>query len=306
MPKIKAEKKSRQHKDVQKQGIKFNTSYGQHILKNPLIVSSIVDKSAIKQSDTVLEIGPGTGNLTVKLLEKANKVIACEIDYRLVAELQKRVQCTQMQSKLEIIPGDILKVPWPYFDVCVANLPFQISSPFIFKLLLHRPPFRCAVIMFQKEFAQRLLARPDEKLYCRLSVNTQLLAKVDHLIKVGKNNFRPPPQVDASVVRIELKMPPPPIDFREWDGLVRIAFLRKNKTLSAAFKFTKIVALLEKNYRVHCSQNEIPVDKDFDMNELIQKALSEIGYEKKRARSLDVDDFLLLLATFNAKGIHFA
>lgn len=68
--------------------------------------------------------------------------------------------------------------------------------------------------MFQKEFAQRLLAKPDEKLYCRLSVNTQLLAKVDHLIKVGKNNFRPPPQVDASVVRIELKMPPPPINFQ--------------------------------------------------------------------------------------------
>lgn len=68
--------------------------------------------------------------------------------------------------------------------------------------------------MFQTEFAQRLIAKPDEKLYCRLSVNTQLLAKVDHLIKVGRNNFRPPPQVDASVVRIELKMPPPPINFQ--------------------------------------------------------------------------------------------
>jgi len=306
MPKIKAEKKSRQHNEIQKQGIQFNTSYGQHILKNPLIVSSIVDKASIKQSDTVLEIGPGTGNLTVKLLEKANKVIACEIDYRLVAELQKRVQCTQLQSKLEIIPGDILKVPWPFFDVCVANLPFQISSPFVFKLLLHRPPFRCAVIMFQTEFAQRLIAKPDDKLYCRLSVNTQLLAKVDHLIKVGRNNFRPPPQVDASVVRIELKMPPPPINFQEWDGLVRIAFLRKNKTLAAAFKLSKIVALLEKNYRVHCSVQDIPLEKDFDMKALLEKTLVDIGYDKKRARSMDVDDFLVLLEAFNSKGIHFA
>jgi len=306
MPKIKAEKKSRQHNEIQKQGIQFNTSYGQHILKNPLIVSSIVEKASIKPSDTVLEIGPGTGNLTVKLLEKATKVIASEIDYRLIAELQKRVQCTQLQSKLEIIPGDTLKVQWPFFDVCVANLPFQISSPFIFKLLLHRPPFRCAVIMFQKEFAQRLLAKPEDKLYCRLSVNTQLLAKVDHLIKVGKNNFRPPPQVDASVVRIELKMPPPPINFQEWDGLVRIAFLRKNKTLAAVFKLSKIVALLEKNYRVHCSVQDIPLDQDFDMKALLEKTLVDIGYEKKRARSMDVDDFLVLLEAFSSKGIHFA
>jgi len=306
MPKVKSEKKSRQHSEIQKQGITFNTSYGQHILKNPSIVTSIVEKAAIRQSDTVLEIGPGTGNLTVKLLEKANKVIACEIDYRLVAELQKRVQCTQMQSKLEIIPGDILKVPWPYFDVCVANLPFQISSPFIFKLLLHRPAFRCAVIMFQHEFAQRLVAKPNDKLYCRLSVNTQLLATVDHLIKVGKNNFRPPPQVDSSVVRIELKMPPPPIDFQEWDGLVRIAFLRKNKTLAATFKLSNVVAMMEKNYRVHCSVNNIPIEDNFDMKALLETTLTEIGYEKRRARSMDVDDFLILLEAFNSKGIHFA
>lgn len=72
---------------------------------------------------------------------------------------------------------------------------FQISSPFVFKLLLHRPIFRCAVLMFQQEFAQRLIAKPGDKLYCRLSANVQLLAKVDHLMKVGKNNFRPPPKV---------------------------------------------------------------------------------------------------------------
>ena len=74
--------------------------------------------------------------------------------------------------------------------------------------------FRCAVLMFQREFAQRLVAKPGDKLFCRLSVNTQLLAKVEHLMKVGKNNFRPPPKVDASVVRIEPKIPPPPINFQ--------------------------------------------------------------------------------------------
>lgn len=110
--------------------------------------------------------------------------------------------------------GDVLKTELPYFDVCVANLPYQISSQIVFKLLQHRPLFRSAVLMFQREFALRLAAQPGDDLYCRLSVNTQLLAKVTHVMKVGKNNFRPPPKVESSVVRIEPLNPPPPINFQ--------------------------------------------------------------------------------------------
>lgn len=80
----------------------------------------------MKPTDTVLEIGPGTGNMTVKLLEKSKKVIACEIDPRMVAELQKRVQGTPLHSKLEIRVGDVLKNELPFFDVCVANMPYQV------------------------------------------------------------------------------------------------------------------------------------------------------------------------------------
>ena len=87
--------------------------------------------------------------------------------------------------------------------------------------------FRCAVLMFQEEFALRLTARPGEALYCRLSVNTQLLAKVDQLLKVGKHNFRPPPKVESRVVRIELKNPPPPVNFTEWDGMVSLFFAER-------------------------------------------------------------------------------
>ncbi|VCW67096.1 unnamed protein product, partial [Gulo gulo] len=159
--------------------------------------------------------------------------------------------------------GDVLKTDLPFFDACVANLPYQISSPFVFKLLLHRPFFRCAILMFQREFALRLVAKPGDKLYCRLSINTQLLARVDHLMKVGKNNFRPPPKVESSVVRIEPKNPPPPINFQEWDGLVRITFVRKNKTLSAAFKSSAVQQLLERNYRIHCSVHNIVSKKYF-------------------------------------------
>ncbi|XP_053997864.1 probable dimethyladenosine transferase [Hylaeus anthracinus] len=305
MPKERVKKQTRIHKDVAKQGILFNTDIGQHILKNPLIIQSMVEKAAVRPTDVVLEIGPGTGNMTVKLLDKSKKVIACEVDTRMVAELQKRVQGTLYQSKLQIMIGDVLKTELPFFDLCVANIPYQISSPLVFKLLLHRPLFRCAVLMFQREFAERLVAKPGDKLYCRLSINTQLLARVDLLMKVGKNNFRPPPKVESNVVRIEPRNPPPPINYQEWDGLTRIAFVRKNKTLSAAFKQTTVLTMLEKNYKLHCSLNNMEVSEGFDIKEMVNDILQEANAVNKRARTMDIDDFISLLHAFNAKGVHF-
>ncbi|XP_017884874.1 probable dimethyladenosine transferase [Ceratina calcarata] len=305
MPKVRTQKTSRIHKDVAKQGIQFNTNIGQHILKNPLIVQSMVEKAAVRPTDVVLEIGPGTGNMTVKLLDKAKKVIACELDTRMVAELQKRVQGTPYQAKLQIMIGDVLKTDMPFFDLCVANIPYQISSPLVFKLLLHRPLFRCAVLMFQREFAERLVAKPGDKLYCRLSINTQLLARVDLLMKVGKNNFRPPPKVESNVVRIEPRNPPPPINYQEWDGLTRIAFVRKNKTLSAAFKQTTVLTMLEKNYKLHCSLNNKEIPENFDIKQMINTILQEADAENKRARTMDIDDFISLLHAFNEQGVHF-
>lgn len=206
---------------------KFNTNLGQHILKNPLVAQGIVDKAQIKPSDIVLEVGPGTGNLTVRILEKARKVIAVEMDPRMAAELTKRVHGTPQEKKLEILLGDFMKTDLPYFDICISNTPYQISSPLVFKLLNQPRPPRVSILMFQREFAQRLVARPGEELYCRLSANVQMWANVTHIMKVGKNNFRPPPQVESSVVRIEIKNPRPNIDFNEWDGLLRIVFVRK-------------------------------------------------------------------------------
>merc|ERR1711990_718595 len=272
------------------QAMQFNHSLGQHILKNPLVVAALVEKSALRSTDTVLEIGPGTGNMTVKMLDKVKKVVACELDPRMVAELQKRVQGSHHQQKLQIIVGDAIKSELPFFDVRVANVPYQISSPLVFKLLLHRPFFRCAVLMFQREFAQRLVAQPGDKLYCRLSINTQLLARVDHLMKVGRNNFRPPPKVESSVVRLEPRNPPPPINFQEWDGLTRICFVRKNKTLSAAFNQTGVLLLMEKNYKVQCSLQGRQVPEDFSIREEVDKVLDSIEFREKRARMMDIDD----------------
>lgn len=238
-------------------GIPFHKSKGQHVLKNPLLVQSIVHKAGLKSTDVVLEIGPGTGNLTMKLLEVAKKVIAVEVDPRMVLELQRRFQGTAYANQLQVIQGDILKTELPYFDVCVANIPYQISSPITFKLLSHRPIFRCAIIMFQREFAMRLVAKPGDSLYCRLSVNTNLLSRVYHLLKVSKNNFRPPPKVDSSVVRIEPRNPLPAVSFKEWDGLIRLCFNRKNKTLGAIFRQKTVISLIEKNFKTFQALQEV-------------------------------------------------
>lgn len=103
--------------------------------------------------------------------------------------------------------------------------------------------------MFQREFAMRLIARPKDSLFCRLSINTQLLAHTSHVVKVGKNCFKPPPKVESSVIRLDPRNPPPPVHFLEWDGLIRLAFSRKNKTLSAIFRQKSVLELLEKNYK---------------------------------------------------------
>eukprot|EP00462_Mataza_sp_D1_P007968 CAMPEP_0175125978 /NCGR_PEP_ID=MMETSP0087-20121206/3600_1 /TAXON_ID=136419 /ORGANISM="Unknown Unknown, Strain D1" /LENGTH=296 /DNA_ID=CAMNT_0016407843 /DNA_START=205 /DNA_END=1094 /DNA_ORIENTATION=- len=285
-------------------GSNFLTALGQHILKNPLIVKAIVDKAAIKASDTVLEIGPGTGNLTMQLLPVCKKVIAIEFDPRMVAELTKRVQTTEFASKLQIIHSDVMKVDLPFFDVCVANIPYQISSPLTFKLLTHRPFYRCALLMYQREFALRLVAKPGSDLWCRLSLNSQLLARCDHIMKVGKNNFRPPPKVESSVIRLEPRNPPPPVNFLEWDGLVRICFSRKNKTLRAVFNNKPTLEMLQNNYLTYCSlNNEKP--EPGKMLDKIKKILDETELGDARSSKLTQDDFLKLLGAFNEHGIHF-
>lgn len=236
--------------------------------------------SVVINLQVVLEIGPGTGNLTVRILEKAKKVIAVELDPRMAAEVTKRVQGTPAQKRLDVVLGDFMKTELPYFDVCISNTPYQvwsmsicsflynqlngadqISSPLTFKLLAHLPAPRVCILMFQREFALRLFAKPGDKLYSRLSVNAQMWAKIDHIMKVGKNNFKPPPLVDSSVVRMVPKNPRPQINYEEWDGLLRICFVRKNKTIRSSFlaKHT-VMDLLEANYRTWCAQNDIPVE----------------------------------------------
>ncbi|KAI9373596.1 ribosomal RNA adenine dimethylase-domain-containing protein [Aspergillus egyptiacus] len=248
---------------------KFNTDIGQHILKNGAIADNIVDKANVQPSQTVLEVGPGPGILTSRILDKAKKVVAVELDPRMAAELTKKVQGTPHEKKLQIVLGDFIKTDLsklPAFQVVISNTPYQISSPLIMKLLAMPNPPKMAVLMVQREFALRLIARPGDALYSRLSVNVQFFCKVSHIMKVGRNNFRPPPQVESSVVRIEPKTGRPEISWDEWDGMLRICFVRKNKTLRAGFMTAGIRSMLERNWITYVSMNPDKVAPgDLDM-----------------------------------------
>lgn len=293
-------------------GLVFDTGRGQHILINPLIINAIVEKANIRHTDTVLEIGPGTGNLTIKLLEAAKKVIACEVDPRMANELQKRVQGKPYAHKLTVIRGDALKTDFPFFNVCVANVPYAISSPLVFKLLAHKPAYRCCVLMFQREFAMRMVARPPSPMYCRLSTNCQLLAKVEHLMKISAASFKPPPKVESSVIRMEPKNPPPPVDFAEWDEMVKIAMNRKHKKLHALFSGNKTtVKELHKIHSSYCQMNNVDPKPIEEFKELIKEALSVPSLDGKddlhdrRAAGMNLDDFMFLLRRMTERNIRF-
>ena len=287
---------AKKDKIIQKTPLLMNKTHGQHFLENPEIIKMIVQRAAVKTTDTVLEIGPGNGNLTKLLLDSSRKVIAIEVDTRMISELLKRFpKYSEKGKKLTIIKGDAIKTEWPFFDLCVANLPYQISSPVIFKMLCHRPIFRCAVLMVQQEFAMRMVAQPGSECYCRLSVNLQILAKVDHLFKVGKKNFRPPPKVESSVVRVEPKNPMPDIDYEQWDGLLRICFNRKNKTIGAIFKTKTVLNFLYENYlRVH-GKDESNINtnlkkRNFINDKLNLKKKEDNGFIEENMDELEIND----------------
>ena len=284
--------------------------FGQHLLRNPGILDKMMEAANIQPHDTVLEIGPGTGNLTDRLLQKAKQVVAIEIDGRLAAEVKKRVQDKGWSHKFKLLEGDCLKVPFPAFDICATNLPYNISSPFVFKLLTHRPLFKCAVVMFQKEFAERLVAQVGEPLYGRLAVNVQLYCKVHRVCKVDRKSFNPPPEVDSMVVRFVPHEKPIDVPFNEFDGLLRVCFVRKNKTLRASFLHKTIIRMIESNYKIwrgqtnsYSSHDEIVIT---EFKPVIESVLNETGLGELRAAKISLDQYLELLLAFNRRGIHFS
>jgi len=171
---------------------------GQNFLINKNVAVREVEYAEITRDDVVLEIGPGKGIITELLAEKAKKVIAIEIDKKLVVELN-----SNLPGNVEIINDDALKVDFnsiSKFNKIVSNLPYQISSPITFKFLNYN--FKLAVLIYQKEFAERMYASYNSKNYSRLSVGIDYKAKCEFLELVPKNYFNPQPKIDSYMVKL--------------------------------------------------------------------------------------------------------
>ena len=204
--------------------------HDQHFLVDEDILDRIVESAHIASDETILEIGAGVGNLTERLLRQADKVIAIELDPRLVAVLEDRFKG---EKKLHLIHGDVLEVEFPPFDKVVANLPYSISSEITFKLFKH--DFTLGILMYQYEFAQRMIAKSGSGDYSRLTVNTAYFADASIIMKVPKGAFSPPPQVQSAV--IEVCPRPAPFNVTDRDFFMKFVtaiFTKRRKKIKNA------------------------------------------------------------------------
>ena len=204
---------------------------GQNFLVDSNIAEKIVDKAEIQEGERILEIGPGRGILTDILVEKGN-LLAVEKDKWLAVVLQQR-----LSDKATIVEGDILDYKIPEIDVIVANLPYYISSPILFRLFDYK--WNRAVLMFQEEFANRLVAKPGSKTYGRLSVMANHFAQTTKLFKVSKTAFQPQPKIHSQVVKLVRHTPNYQLlDYQTFDAVVRSIFVHRRKKIRNCLKLT--------------------------------------------------------------------
>jgi 16S rRNA (adenine1518-N6/adenine1519-N6)-dimethyltransferase len=203
----------------------------QHFIRDQNLVKHMVEYADLKSSDLVLEIGPGRGIITKAIAEKS-KVTAIEKDLALVEHLK-----LQEIPNLKIISGDILKIKLPKFNKIISNLPFSISGPVTFKLFEHK--WDLAILIYQKEFAERFVAKPGSKNYSRLTLAINYYCEPEILEKVSKSKFYPVPKVDAVLVRLTPKKPVFKTDTKFWE-LVNKLFQHKKKIVRAAMISSKI------------------------------------------------------------------
>lgn len=211
---------------------------GQNFLVDPNIVRKIVALAKLSPTDTVLEIGPGRGILTEALCRAAGHVTAIEVDPRLHAFLSERAAHL---PNVTLILGDALTCPiehLPIGTIVVANLPYYISTPLLFRLLSYGNRFVRMVLMLQSEVADRLVAKAGTSEYGILSVMAQYSAHISKAFKVSPQCFRPRPEVDSAVVllRIRESRARTPQEEHRFTMLVRAAFAHRRKTLVNSLK----------------------------------------------------------------------
>ncbi len=216
-------------KILNKEGIKLDKRKGQNYLVDKNVLSNIIQSADLSNKDIVLEVGAGIGNLTIPLAKNAGKVIAVEQDRTIASILVKRLKELQI-SNVEVIIDDATKIKFPKFNKVVANLPYKISSPITFKILKY--DFEFAILMYQLEFAERMIAKPGDSNYSRLSVMIHFYTHIEMLFKVSNNVFLPKPKVSSAVVKLK---PKNEVDVDEFlSNVTRALFQHKRKKVRNA------------------------------------------------------------------------
>ncbi len=243
---------------------------GQNFVIDNSLLQAMIEYGVIDEEDTVLEVGAGLGFLTRLLSLRCRRVIAVEIDAKLVNALRENLSNLR---NIELIEGDVLAVKIPLFDKIVSTPPYSISSPLLFWLL--KRPFQLAVLAFQEEFARRLEADVGSKDYSRLTVTTYYRAEIELLDDLPRNMFYPTPDVDSVVVRLRPKPPPFTVkDEKTFLELVRTVFTQRNKKLRNAVLPLLVKRGLEK--------------------EQAQMIADSLTFHDKRVRELAPEDFGVL------------
>jgi len=203
---------------------------GQNFLVNPDVIEHIAEYACLTKSDRVLEIGSGTGSLTRVLAERAGFVFAVEVDPELATELHGKF------DNVQVIRGNALKVEFPDYNKVVSNLPYQISSKIAYRLLTR--PFEVAVLMYQREFAQRMLTRPGDSAYGRLAMIMGHFCFVEIIEMVSRWAFNPAPEVESSLLKLKPRKNRPDVDAVQFMRLVEKLFANRRK------KVKKVLSVL--------------------------------------------------------------
>lgn len=205
----------------------------QVFLRDTRVADRIVAAANLTSDDDVLEIGPGRGVLTERIAGRVNRLTSIEVDRELAASLQDRFRG---DATVEIVLGDAMKAPWPPFTKCVANLPYHLSSALTFRIL-DAPIGTEAVLLLQREFAQRMVAKEGSKTFGRLSVMTALLGNVEVIERVPRTAFHPVPKVDSMVIRLRRLAPSFPVGDRELlTEVVRLLFSQRRKRIGTVLR----------------------------------------------------------------------
>jgi 16S rRNA (adenine1518-N6/adenine1519-N6)-dimethyltransferase len=219
---------------------------GQHFLVDRNILSKVIRTAEVGKEDVVLEVGPGLGEMTLALARLAKQVIAVEIDPKLAEILEKKLaDC----PNVELVKGDILKVDFGSFlrkeghpVKVVANLPYQISTPLLFRFIESKEAFSTFTLMLQREVAERMVAPPGGKEYGPLSIFVQLFLDMSLRFFIKPPAFFPSPKVESAVVHMVWKGKPllDEKDEKWFKSVVKASFSHRRKTLANALKHSEL------------------------------------------------------------------